>query len=190
MANPSLGNNLHGVLVAASSGSTTTGTVNGSYNELNIPIGTSIANGSSVTSDNISLPSTKSTVICLVQLSSGTATCTLDSTSDGTTPTFASSNKSQFQVTRGEPIFLSLTTANPTQTNTNGVITTTAVQNVVALKIQCQAGSALTVQKLRLVSAKVFGDLTAWNDDRTTFLPHAAPDSASVDNTGYFKLDT
>src|SRR5690554_3180852 len=135
MANPKLGYNLHAVLVAASSGSTGCGTVNGSFNELNIPIGTTVENSQSLQSDNIHLISKVQRVVALVQMSSGTAVCTLDSTTDGTTPTFNSSNKSQFTVTRNEPIFLDLLTSAPTYTNTNGVVTTTTVDNTVAVKI-------------------------------------------------------
>ncbi len=190
MSNPKQGNNLHGTLVVASSGSTSSGATTPSYNELGLAIGTTVTTTNYLTSNNISLPSRAQTVICLVQLSSGSANVTLDSTTDGTTPSFASANKSQFQVTHGEPIFLNLNTSNASQSNTNGVIVTTAVQNTVAVRIQNVSGATLTLLQLRLIAANVFGDLTAWYDDRTTFQARAIPGNTSVDDTGTFALDT
>lgn len=190
MSNPTYGNNLHGVLVVASSGSTSSGDTEANYNELGLAIGSTVTNTNYLTSNNISLPSRAQTVICLVQLSSGSANITLDKTSDGTTPTFASAGKDLFQVTHGEPIFLSVTTSSASQSNTNGVIVTTSVDNVVALQIQNVSGATLTLQKLRLIAANVYGDLTAWYDDRTGFMARAIQGDTSVDDTGTFALNT
>lgn len=189
MALPLQGNNLVGTLTLASSGSTGSG-VASPVGELNIPIGTSIANGDSVTSANISLPSTAMTCIALVQLSSGTAVISLDTTSDGTTPDFSGGSNTSVTVYRGEPVFLNVDTASVTQTNTNGVITNNTVENLVALKIQNNAGAALTVTQLRLISAVVYGAQSDWFTVHTGFLNAAAPSPEVLDGSGVFDLNT
>lgn len=187
------GTNLHGTLVLASSSSTSSGAVGQGKIELNLPIGSTVANGAALTSANVQLPGTAMTCIALVKMTSGTAVITLDTTSDGTTPTFASSNKKQVTVLDGSPVYVGpLATANATQTNSNGVITTTAAQNVVAIKIQNNSGATLTLSELRLICAKVFGDEQAWHDDQTTYLASGAPtNSVAVDDeTGTFLTNT
>lgn len=187
------GTNLHGTLVLASSGSTSSGAVGQNKVELNIPVGTTVTTGNALTSANVPISGTAQTCIALVKLSSGTAVITLDTTSDGSTPTFTSGNKKQVTVLDGSPVYVGpVVTANATQTNTNGVITTTAAQNIVALKIQNNSGAALTVSELRLIVAKVLGDGTVWHDDKTVDLAGAAPVPSSLDDsdTGTFLLNT
>lgn len=187
------GTNLHGTLVLASSGSTNSGAVGQGKTELNIPIGTTVTTGNSLTSANIACPGTAQTFIALVKLSSGTYNVTLDTSSDGTTPSFVSASKVTVTAKDGLPVYVGpVVTANATQTNSNGVITTTGKTNIVALKITNNSGATLTVEELRLIGAKVFGSEQAWHDDKTAYLASAAPtDSVAVDDeTGLFVLDT
>lgn len=177
------GTNLHGTLVLASSGST--GPVGQGNVELNLPVGTTIATGTSRATANVQLPAKATSNIFLVQLSSGTALLTADITDDGTTPTFTSSDKVQVTTLAGLPVFVGpINTTTSTVTTVNGVVTIDAVENIVALNISNVSGATLTVQKLALISALVYGDGEAMHDDRTMY--HAGSDS----ETGTFALDT
>jgi len=190
MALPSKVTNLHGTLTLASSTSTGGGYVDPT-GELNIPIGTTVANSAALQSANVSVPGTNVSCIALVQLTSGTAVLTLDTTSNGTTPTFASANKSQVTVTHGEPVFVGpVVTAAATSTDVNGVITTNAVQNVVALKIQNNSGTTLTVNQLALLSLVVFGNRMVWHDDKTCINAVAASDLKDTQTTGTIVFNT
>jgi hypothetical protein len=187
------GTNLHGTLVLASSSSTNSGAVGQGNTELNIPIGTTVTTGNSLTSANVLCPGTPQSCIALVKMSSGTYTAILDTTSDGTTPTFASANKVSVTGKDGLPIYVGpVVTAGATTTNNNGQLSSTAAENVVALKITNNSGATLTVDELRLIVAVVFGDEMAWHDDRTGYLDGAAPTASqgTDDETGTFVLNT
>lgn len=192
MALPTQVENLHGTLTFASSGST--GNVGPSgTNELGLPVALSIPNSAVVQSANISCPSVPSTCYFLVQLSSGSATIVGDRTTDGTTPSFVSANKVQFQVTHGEPVFIGpLQMANGTVTNTNGVLTVTAVQNVVALKITNQSGTALTVSQMGLITAVQKGKLNESHNSNTDAIEIGGStlDTSVQDGSGAFTLST
>lgn len=188
MALPSKRNNLHGTLTLAASSSTGAGYADPS-GELNIVIGTSIANGAAINSANISLPGTPMSCFLLAKLASGTATITLDTTSDGTTPTFVSANAKSVQVTHGEPVYVGpVNTAAATMTNTNGVITVSGKNNVVACRIQNQSGATLTVSELRLLSLVVFNKDLVWHDDSTAVLGTAGSELANP--SGVFTVNT
>ena len=120
MATPSSRGNMVGVLCAAAS-------------DLNIAVGTSIANSGSATSTTIQVPVKCQALVC-VQLSSGTATIAVEAASS--TPTFVSPTAS-YQVVRAEPIFLECPT-------------TTTLQYV-GIKITNNAGAALTVTKIGML---------------------------------------
>ncbi len=192
MAIPTQTENLHGTLVFASSGST--GNVGpAGTNELGLPIGLSIANTGVVQSANITCPSMPSTCYFLVQLASGSATLIADRSTDGTTPTFASANKVQVLVNHGEPVFVGpLQMANGTVTNTNGVLTVTAVTNVVALQITNTSGVALTVSQMGLIHAVQKGKLNESHNSNTDAIEMSGStlDTSVQDGTGKFTLST
>jgi hypothetical protein len=194
MTLPLSGFNLVSSLTCASSGSTGSGNVG--LVELNLPIGTTVATGSSLTTANVPTPGRALSCIFLVQLSSGTATLIADTTSNGTTPSFASANKVTATAYAGSPTYVGpVVTANATQTNVNGVITTTAAQNIVALQINNVSGATLTLQALRLLCAMVIDPTDSdWFAGTPASFNLAGPSSTAslptTDKGGTFLLNT
>lgn len=186
MADPLKLQNLVGTLVLASSGSTASGVADAT--ELNLPVSTTISNGSSKTTADVRISGQEVNAIFLVKLSSGEAVITADRTTDGTTPTFASANKVQQTVTTGQRVYLPLTTEKSTVTYTNGVSTVTKKQNVVALKIQNNAGATLTVEELRLLVLAQLGSKNISHNSKTALREAAAGDVD--DSSGKFSLNT
>lgn len=187
MANPlKKGCNLVGTLVAAASNSTTSGDIESGSLELGLAIGTALASGASASTNAIDLPSREFNCVFLVKLSSGPATFVADVASNGSAPTFAGARASTVtDSTAGAPVFVGpVVSYAPTQTVSDGDLTTSTVQNKVALKITPTNNA--TVQKLCLIASIVVGKKNESHSIKKAFEIKAPPVGTGIanDNTG------